>query len=58
MLVPHRREDAELGESRLAADQMQDALILVGLEAMFGHELRGDLDLVWNHGTTVPDRPA
>src|SRR5438046_1933586 len=29
VLVPHRREDAELGEGRLPPDQLQDALILV-----------------------------
>ena len=39
MLVPHRREDAELGDRRLAADQVEDALILVGLEAVFGDKL-------------------
>jgi hypothetical protein len=32
---------------------MQEALVLVGLEAMLGHELRGDLDLVRNHGAGV-----
>ena len=42
MLVPHRREDAELGEGRLAADQVEDALVLVGLEAVLGDEFGGD----------------
>src|ERR1044072_288869 len=34
VLVPHRREDSELGEARLASDQREDALVLVGLEAV------------------------
>ena len=45
MLVPHRREDAELGQRRFAPDQVEDALILVGLEAVFGDELRSDFGL-------------
>jgi hypothetical protein len=32
VLVPHRREDAEFGEGRLAADQIEDALVFVGLQ--------------------------
>src|SRR5436309_6496783 len=32
VLVPHRRENAELGEGRLPPDQLQDALVLVGLD--------------------------
>ena len=42
MLVPHRREDAELGEARLPADQVEDALVLVRLEAVLGDQLGGD----------------
>ena len=42
VLVPHRREDAELGEGRLAADQVQDALVFVGLQPVLGDQLRGD----------------
>ena len=43
MLVPHRREDAELGEGRRAADQSRrGALIFVRLEAVLGDEFRGD----------------
>ena len=42
MLVPHRREDAELGQRRLAADQVEDALVLVGLEAVLGDQFGGD----------------
>ncbi len=48
VLVPHRREDAELGEARRAADQIEDAGVLVGLEAMFGDELGGDFRLIEN----------
>jgi hypothetical protein len=32
VLVPHRRKDAEFGEGRLAADQVEDALVFVGLQ--------------------------
>ncbi len=46
VLVPHRREDAEFGEGRDPADQLQDALILVGLEPVAGDELGGDLGFV------------
>ena len=49
MLVPHRREDAELGERRLAPDQIEDALIFVGLEAVLGDEFRRDADFVRDH---------
>ena len=42
MLVPHGREDAELGERRLAADQLEDALVFVGLEPVLGDEFGGD----------------
>ena len=48
VLVPHRREDPELGEARHPADQLEDALILVGLEPVAGDEFGGDLRLV--HG--------
>ncbi len=42
MLVPHGRENAELGEARRAADEFQDALIFLGLEAMGDGQLRRD----------------
>ena len=42
VLVPHRREDAELGEGRRAADQLEDARVFVGLEAVLGNQLGGD----------------
>ena len=43
VLVPHRRENAELGDRGFAADEIEDALILVGLEPMRGDQLRRDL---------------
>ncbi len=46
VLVPHRREDAELGEGRLPPDQLQDALIFVGLEPVGGNQFGGDLGFV------------
>ena len=48
VLVPHRRENPELGEARHPPDQLEDALILVGLETVAGDEFGGDLGLV--HG--------
>lgn len=46
MLVPHRRENAEFGEARHAPDQFEDALILVGLEAVLGDEFGCDFGFV------------
>ena len=48
VLVPHGREDAELGQRRLAADQVEDALVFVRLQPVVGDEFRGDGDLVRN----------
>ena len=47
MLVPHRRENAELGAARHPADELDDALVFVGLQAVFGDDFRGDLGLGW-----------
>ena len=55
MLVPHRREDAELGDGRLAADQLEDALVFVRLEAMFGNEFGGDFGLAGHHYSAERD---
>ena len=38
MLRPHDREDAELGEVRLAAERVQDALIFLGGQAVLGDD--------------------
>src|SRR6056297_2922301 len=44
MLVPHGAENAQLGKGGLAADDIEDALIFVGLEAVgldqFGRDCR------------------
>ena len=54
VLVPHRREDAELGEARLAADQVEDALVFVGLQPVRGDEFRRDRNGSLNgHGMAV-----
>jgi hypothetical protein len=45
MLVPHGRENPELGEARHPADQLENALIFVRLDAMAGDEFGGDLRL-------------
>ena len=39
MLVPHGREDAKLGEGRLASDDVEDTLVFVGLEAVSRDQL-------------------
>ena len=44
VLVPHGREDAELGDARLAANELEDALIFVRLQPVSGDEVGGDLD--------------
>ena len=49
MLVPHRREDAELGEARLAADQLENALVFLRLEAVFGDQRGSDGRFVGVH---------
>ena len=53
VLVPHRREDAELGEGRHAPDQFEDALILVRLQSVGGDKLGGDLRFVSLHGPFI-----
>ena len=42
VLAPHHREDAELDQVRRAAEDLQDALVLVGLEPVLGDDLRRD----------------
>src|SRR5690606_12064937 len=46
VLVPHGREDAELGEARFAADEVQDALVFVRLQAVCLDEFGRDGDVV------------
>src|SRR5580704_6389059 len=49
MLVPHRRENAELGEARFAADELLKARVFVRLEAVLGDQFGGDGGLVGFH---------
>jgi hypothetical protein len=49
VLVPHRRENAELGEARFSTDQLEKAGVLVGLEAVLGNQRRRDLRFVGGH---------
>ena len=49
VLVPHRREDPELGKGRHPPDQLENALILVRLQPVAGDEFGGDLGLVGWH---------
>ncbi|MDT4878316.1 hypothetical protein FQZ97_1139060 [compost metagenome] len=46
MFIPHGRENTELGIGRLAADQRNDLVELVGFEAVIGNQLGGDGDVV------------
>ena len=50
VLVPHRRENAELGECRHAADELEDARVFVGLERVLGDKYRRDGGFVADHG--------
>src|SRR6266498_2476102 len=45
VLVPHRGKYAELGQGGLAADQFENARVLLRRQAVLGDELRGDLGL-------------
>src|SRR5690606_32303584 len=45
------REDAEFGQRRLAPDEVENALVFVGLQTVFGDQLRRDLDVVRYHAT-------
>ena len=49
MLVPHRRDDAELGEGGRPADQGDEARVFVGLQSMGDSEPLVDLRLVNAH---------
>src|SRR4029079_5347372 len=53
MLVPHRRENPKLGETRLAADQIENALIFVRLQAVLGHQRGRDGGVIGDHGRYV-----
>src|SRR5258706_4693525 len=46
VLVPHRRENPEFGETRHPADQLQNTLVLIRLQPVAGDEFGGDLRLV------------
>ncbi len=49
VLVPHGGEDAELRQRRLAADQVEDALVLVGLQPVLCDERGRDRRIVSEH---------
>jgi hypothetical protein len=58
MLVPHGREDAKLCQRRRATDQLQNAVILVRLEAVFGHQLRRNLYVISDHAVWLNQNRA
>ena len=43
MLAPHHREDAKLADQRFAAEDIEQALIFLGLEAVLGDDFGRDL---------------
>lgn len=43
VLAPHHRKDAKLADQRLAAENFEQSLVFVRLEAVLGNDLRGDL---------------
>ena len=49
VLVPHRRDDAEFGERRVAPDQAAEAVVLIRRQAVLGHEFGGDRNVVAEH---------
>src|SRR5258705_12866906 len=51
VLVPHRRENPEFRETRRPPDQLENALVLVRLQAVAGDEFGGNLGLV--HGSLI-----
>ena len=56
MLRPHHREDAELGQVRLAAQRVEDALIFLGGKAVLGDDFRRDRG--FGHGAPLAARRA
>ena len=54
MLVPHRRENTEFGERGFTADQLQNAIVFVRLEPVFGDQLGGDARFFANHSLCRP----
>ncbi len=48
VLVPHGGKDAKLGEAWFPADEIQNPLIFVRLQAVGGNEFGSDLDAVGN----------
>ena len=42
VLAPHDREDAELGQRGLAAEDLEQPLVFVGREPVLGDDLGGD----------------
>ena len=61
VLRPHHREDAELGQGRLAAQASNDAVVLVGLEAVTLEDSGVDWAHIWwnvtRSGRTPWSRP-
>ena len=57
MLVPHRRNDAKLGETGVAADQRDEARVFLRLQAMSDGERLVDLRFRDAHSLVSHVRP-
>ena len=53
VLAPHHREDAKLGQGRLAAEDLEQPVVLAGCQAMLGDDLGGDGGLGVVHWAAV-----
>src|ERR671924_1306025 len=54
VLAPQRREDAQLGERRRAAEQGDDAIVFFGCEVVLLHQLGGDGGIGGTHLRVTP----
>src|SRR5262245_4560487 len=50
VLVPHGRKNAKFGERGFAADEFQDSVVFVRLEAVLGDKLGSNADIIRDHG--------
>src|SRR5262249_47658804 len=53
VLAPHHAENAELGERRLAAQRLQDALVFLGRDAVLAQQFGSDSGVVGVTGSSL-----
>jgi len=58
MLAPHHAEDAELSDVGIAAQDLLDACVFVGSEAMLGRDFRRNLSFGFYHFTIAYPNPG